>query len=179
LSGRSHQVGRSVFTFRRLSLLAILSEPNFCSPLPFPTLPPFACPALALFWSAASGNLIIRERDLGSRYFFRVYYLSTRGKLYSGFPFTVPSPAPLCVPFHDIRYLTSEHLRLHFLFCSPRAHLAMVAGLNPIGRRAFYLFSPLPTLREPKSPCNQKPIYNQQRPSWLHVSCGGPQAPFR
>jgi len=115
LSGRSHQVGRSVFTFRRLRVLAILSEPNFCPP-PFSTLSPFACPALAPFWSAASGNLIIRERDLGSRYSFRVYYLSSRGRLYSGFPFTVPSPAPCA-----FLSMTSGILQVsssNYIFCS-------------------------------------------------------------
>lgn len=35
LSSRSHQVGRSVITLRRPRVLEILSEPNFCPPLPF------------------------------------------------------------------------------------------------------------------------------------------------
>ena len=63
LSGRSHQVGRSVIILRRPRVLEILSEPNFC-PLPPPLSllysPTLRLSALALFWSAASGNLIIR-----------------------------------------------------------------------------------------------------------------------
>jgi hypothetical protein len=139
LSGRSHQVGRSIFTFWRLRVLAILSEPNFCRP-PFPTLPPFACPALALFWSAASGNLIIRERDLGSRYFFRVYYLSTRGKLYSGFPFTVPSPAPcalLSMTSGILQVSSSDYIFSVLLLsgsprCDCRTHSHRPEGLLPL-----------------------------------------------
>lgn len=69
-----------------------LERAQFLSPT-FPCLSPtLRLSALALFGSAASGDPIIRERDLGSRLFFRLYYLSTRGRLHSDS--LLPSPAP-------------------------------------------------------------------------------------